>query len=121
MNIVLWILQIPLALHTLFGAVWKVSHSEQAVPSLRAIPHVVWLALIGVELLCAAGLILPLFDKRRTPVAVAAAGCIAVEMVLFACLHLGSGVAGHGELVYWLVVAAIAAFVARGRSARAGR
>jgi hypothetical protein len=40
MNILLWILQILLALHTAMGAVWKFSHSaEQTMPSLKAIPH----------------------------------------------------------------------------------
>ena len=63
MNILLWILQILLALHTITGAVWKFSNSEQAVPSLKAIPHAVWLGMIVIELLCSVGLILPAFNK----------------------------------------------------------
>ena len=43
-NVVLWILQVLLALHTAMGAVWKFSNSEQTVPSLQAIPHGAWLA-----------------------------------------------------------------------------
>lgn len=42
MNILLWVLQILLALHTVIGAVWKFSNSEQTVRSLNAIPHGVW-------------------------------------------------------------------------------
>ena len=59
MNILLWVLQILLALHTAAGAVWKFSNSEQTVPSLSAIPHGVWLAMSVFELACVVGLILP--------------------------------------------------------------
>ena len=60
MNVLLWILQILLALHTIMGALWKFSHSaEQTMPSLKAIPHGVWLAMSLIELLCAVALILP--------------------------------------------------------------
>jgi hypothetical protein len=65
MNILLWTLQILLALHTIMGAVWKYSNSEQSVPSLKAIPHGVWLGLGIVELACAVGLVLPLLMKSK--------------------------------------------------------
>ena len=51
MNILLWVLQILLALHTAIGAVWKFFNSEQTVPSLKAIPHGVWLSLSVIEIL----------------------------------------------------------------------
>ena len=38
MNILLWILQILLALHTAVGAIWKFSNPAQNLPSLSAIP-----------------------------------------------------------------------------------
>ncbi len=53
MNIALWILQVLLALHTAMGAVWKLSHSEQTVASLSALPHALWLGLSGLEVLAA--------------------------------------------------------------------
>ena len=115
MNVFLWILQVLLALHTVTGAVWKFSHSEQSIPSLRALPHAVWLALIGVELLCAIGLILPALSRPTATLAPVAAAVIGAEMLLFSGVHLGSGVTNHGELVYWLVVAALCAFIAWGR------
>ena len=117
MNIVLLVLQILLALHTIMGAVWKFSHSEQAVPSLTAIPHGVWLALSAVELLCALGLVLPVFAKRLGNVAALAAAVIGAEMLVFVGLHLHSGEANHGEMIYWLVVAALCTFIAVGRFA----
>ena len=115
MNILLWILQILLALHTTAGAMWKFFNAEQTVPSLKAIPHGVWLGMSGVELLCAVGLILPAFSKRLSIAAPVAAICIAAEMLLFSGLHLASGNPDRGELAYWLVVAAVCAFVAYGR------
>jgi hypothetical protein len=50
-----------------------------------------------------------------TVLAPIAATCIAAEMLLFSGLHLYSGVAEHGPVIYWLVVAAICAFIAFGR------
>jgi hypothetical protein len=116
MNILLWVLQILLALHTIMGAVWKFSHSaEQTMPSLKTIPHGVWLALSGFELLCSLGLILPAFGTQLGILAPIAAACIAAEMLLFCGLHLYSRDANYGPMIYWLVVAAISGFIAYGR------
>ena len=115
MNILFWVLQILLALHTIMGAVWKFSNSEQTVPSLKAIPHGVWLAMSVFELLCSLGLILPAFNKSWSIMAPIAAVCIAAEMLLFCGLHVYSGDPKHGHMIYWLIVAAIGAFTAYGR------
>ncbi|HTV67160.1 MAG TPA: DoxX family protein, partial [Rhizobiaceae bacterium] len=64
MNILLWVLQILLALHTVTGAVWKFFNPAQAaVPSLAAIPPSAWLGLSVIEILCAIGLVFPFFYK----------------------------------------------------------
>jgi uncharacterized membrane protein len=116
MNILLWVLQGLLALHTAIGAVWKFSHTaEQTMPSLGAIPHGAWLAMSVIELLCAVGLVLPAFNQSLAALAPVAAVLIAVEMLLFCGLHLSSGDANSGPLIYWLVVAAVCAFIAYGR------
>jgi DoxX-like family len=117
MNILSWVLQILLALHTIMGAVWKFSNSEQTVPSLKAIPHEVWLAMSVIELLCSLGLILPAFNKHLAILAPIAAACIAAEMLLFSGLHIFSGDANYSHMIYWLVVAALCAFIAYGRFA----
>src|ERR1041385_9175475 len=83
MNIFLWILQVLLALHTMMGAAWKLSNSEQAVPSLSAIPHGIWLLLIVVELLCAAALVVPGLSKRLGGLVPLGALGVAAEMLLF--------------------------------------
>src|SRR5262245_13993911 len=115
MSIFLWVLQILLALHTAMGAVWKFSNSEQTVPSLKAIPHGVWRAMSVVELLCSLGLILAVFSTPLAILATIALSFIAAEMLLFCGLHLYSGNANHGQMIYWLVVAAVCAFIAYGR------
>jgi hypothetical protein len=116
MNILLWVLQVLLSLHTIVGAIWKFSHTaEQTMPSLKAIPHGVWLAMSGIELLCALCLLLPAFNKPLAILAPVAGVCIALEMLAFCGVHLASGAADFGPLIYWLVVAAIAGFIAFGR------
>lgn len=115
MNIFLWVLQVLLALHTIMGALWKFSNPEQSVGSLSVIPHGVWLGLSGFELLCAVGLLLPAFKRSLGKAAPIAALGIAAEMLLFTGIQLTSGQENHGEAIYWLVVAAVCAFIAYGR------
>ena len=115
MNIALWTLQILLALHTVMGAVWKFSNPEQSLPSLKAIPHGVWLGLSLVELACAATLVLPLLAKSLGSWVPIAALVIVAEMALFSGVHLASGGGTPGQLVYWIVVASLCAFLAYGR------
>lgn len=115
MNILLWVLQILLALHTVTGAVWKFFNSEHSVPSLAAIPHGAWLSLSVFELACALGLVIPALSKPLGILAPIAALGIAAEMLLFCGLHLASGDPNHGSMIYWLVVAAVCAFIAYGR------
>ena len=115
MNIFFWVLQILLALHTVTGAIWKFSNSEQSVPSLSVIPHGVWLAMSFLELLCCVGLILPALNKARGNLAPLAAVIIAGEMLVFCGVHLYSGDTNHGQIIYWLVVAAVCAFTSYGR------
>ena len=114
MNILFWILQILLALHTITGAAWKYTNSEQSIPSLSAIPHGVWIALMVIEYVCGLGLIVS-FVKGLAKLAPIAAACIAMEMIFFSVVHLISGNTEHGQMIYWLVVATLAGFIAYGR------
>ena len=116
MNMLFWILQVLLALHTAVGAVWKFSHSAgQTMPSLKAIPQGVWLGMSGLELLCVVGLLLPAISKPLGILAPIAAVCIAAEMLVFCGLHLASGDPHRGPMAYWLIVAAFCAAIAYGR------
>jgi hypothetical protein len=116
MNVVLWVLQVLLALHTAMGAVWKLSHTpEQTMPSLKAIPQGAWLAMSGFEMLCALSLVLPAFYGSLGVLAPVAAGGIAAEMLFLTAVHYRAGNPRHGPAIYWLVVAALCAFIAYGR------
>lgn len=117
MNIFLWVLQIVLALHTVMGAGWKFTNTEQSVPALSAIPHEVWLAMGVFELLFSLGLILPAFNKSLAILAPVAAACIAAEMLLFCGLQMHSGDTNNGHMIYWLIVAALCALIVYGRRA----
>jgi len=115
MNIALWILQALLAAHTAMGAVWKFSNSAQAVPSLAAIPHALWMTMAGLEILVSVALVLPALIASLGIVVPIAAASIALEMLMFVMLSLRSGHAATGEIIYWLVVAAVCLFIAYGR------
>jgi hypothetical protein len=115
MNILFWVLQILLALHTIVGAIWKFSNSEQTAGSLKSIPHGVWLSLSIIELACALGLILPLLSKKLGILAPISALIIAAEMLLFCCIHFFSGSTNYSQPIYWLVVTVVCIFIAYGR------
>jgi len=117
MNIFLWVLQVLLALHTIMGAVWKFFNAEQNVPSLKAIPHGVWLGMGVLECIVSAALILPALYRPVGIVAPIAALCVAAEMLAFCAIHLRSGDANYGPMIYWLVIAGICGFIAYGRFA----
>jgi hypothetical protein len=68
-----------------------------------------------VEILCTVGFLLPALGHRFALLSPLAAGVIAAEMLLFCALHLTSGEEGAGQLVYWLVIAALTGFVVYGR------
>jgi len=116
MNILLWILQVLLALHTLTGAFWKFSTSEQSDPALAVIPHVIWLSLGVVEIIISIFLILPAVIKSLKILAPIAALFIVFEMLCYIILQLFSGDPNNNShIIYWLVVAVISGFIAYGR------
>lgn len=116
MNILLWVLQVVLAFHTVTGAYWKFSHTAaQTMPALGVIPQPVWLLMSVVEIAISFVLVAPALNKRFTRFVPFAAGAIVAEMLLFCALYLASGNTDFGPLMYWLVVAAISFIVAYGR------
>lgn len=115
MTIFLWILQILLAVHTAIGAVWKLTNPAQTIPSLQAIPHPAWLALSGLEILCALCLLAPIASKGMAVLVPVAVLMIGAEMLLFCALHLATGAAGNGQMIYWFAISLVCAFLAYGR------
>ena len=118
MNAALWVMQVLLALHTVAGAVWKFFNPVQTVPSLQLIPNGAWQALGVVELFLGLALVLPALYRPAALLAPVAALCIAAVMLLYCALHLYSGDPDHGQMIYWLAVAAVCAFIAGGRLMR---
>ena len=117
MNILLWVLQILLALHTIMGAVWKFSNSQQTVVSLKAIPHGMWLSFGVIELICSLFLLLPIISKKLSVMTPFAAGFIALEMLFYCMYTIFAGTVIQTELIYWFIVFVISAFIAYGRYA----
>ena len=115
MTILLWAMQILLAAHTAIGAVWKVSNSEQAVPSLSMIPHAGWLGLAVVEVIAAVLLVLPLVAGGTGRWVPLAAGFVALEMLAFVALHFAGGARELASPGYWAGVAVFALLIVWGR------
>lgn len=115
MNIFLWIVQVLLALHTLMGAVWKFSNSEQSLESLSVLPHSVWIGLAVLEIICSLALLLPAIKKGVGMLVPISALVIAGEMILFTGLHINAGTEDKTPMYYWLVVTVICAFLAYAR------
>lgn len=114
-NVILWTLQVLLALHTLVGAAWKTMNPADAIPSLAAIPQGVWIVLIGFEVLCAIGLVIPALRRSLGHFVPLAALGIAVEMLGLCLAGWQSGVVTAGEIAYWIAVAAVCGLVIVGR------
>jgi len=90
MNILLWILQVLAAL--LFGAsgvmkVFLFDRVSEGVPSFGALPRGGWKALGVLELLCAAGLIVPAALHWHPALTVVAAAFLTVESLVFVWVH----------------------------------
>ncbi len=68
-----------------------------------------------VELAAAAALVLPALNRGWAPLIAVAAFFLIAEMVLFSIVHLASGHPFDGSVIYWIVVAAFAGFIAWGR------
>jgi hypothetical protein len=109
MNILLWVLQILLAVYYLMGGSWMILK----VPPvwLKLLPKPVWMVLGVLQALFAAGLVLPGaigFMPILTPIA---AVCVVVETVSVSAL---TGVKFKG-FIWILVPALLVLFVAYGR------
>jgi hypothetical protein len=116
MNVFLWILQILLAVHTLMGALWKLSNpAEQAVPSLQAIPQPLWIGISLLEVFLAIALVVPLFNRKAAILAPISATIIAAIMFIYSGIHLASVEPNNSPIIYWMGVTAVCAFIAWGR------
>jgi hypothetical protein len=120
MNVLLWILQIPLALLCLAGGAYKVFMFDQVANEVwfGALPRGGWAALGVFEMVCGVLLIVPAANWMRslTPVAATA---LAVEALALAAVYArySRQLTATNPLVWSLVMGLLAAVVAYGRYA----
>jgi hypothetical protein len=114
MNILLWVLQILLALYYLVGGMYMANHYKILAneSALNSLPATAWIALAMLQILFAIGLVLPgVVRKFRKLIPISAAGLVIISL-------LGSAlyVAYAGSGILWAIVPAILlAFIVYGR------
>ena len=112
MNILLWVLQILLALWNITGGIYMVNNYEKLanVWALNTLPQPAWMALGVLQALFALGLVLPGAVRVLPKLTPVSAACLAVISLLGMALYVAyAGFPGN----LWAVVPAIlAAFVA---------
>lgn len=118
MNILLWVLQVFAAL--LYGAsgVMKVFMFDKIsadVPSFGALPKPAWTALGIIELVCVAGLIVPMLFNWHPSLTAVAAVILAIESLVFIFVHVKYR--ETPSIVMSGVLGLVMAFVAYGRLA----
>ena len=116
MNILMWVLQVLAAL--VYGAsgvmkVFLLDTVSEGVPSFGALPREAWMALGILELVCAAGLIIPAAVRWRPTLTVVAATLLALESLVFIGVH----VRYHemGSILMSGLLGLLMAFIAYGR------
>jgi DoxX-like family len=115
MNILLWVLQVLAAL--LYGAsgvmkVFMFDKVSEGVPSFGALPREAW-TVLGLELVCTVGLIVPAAFHWKPALTVVAATVLAIESLVFAGVH-----AQYGEItpiMLSVVLGLLMVFIAYGR------
>ena len=119
MNVLLWILQVALALFSFEGGAYKVFHFQELakVPQTVALSRGGWGALGVFEMLCAILLVVPAAVKLVPVLTPLAAAALALESLALAVLFAQYSlvVSATNPLVYVVVMGLIAAFVAYGR------
>jgi uncharacterized membrane protein YphA (DoxX/SURF4 family) len=121
MNILLWILQVALALLSLAGGAYKVFGFDAVAnqPFFGALPRGGWGALGVFEMVCAILLIVPAATKWMPAPTPFAAGALALESLALGALYAQYSLAltAANPLVWVVLMGVIAAFVAWGRFA----
>jgi uncharacterized membrane protein YphA (DoxX/SURF4 family) len=116
MNVLLWIIQIVLALFSIAGGAYKIFqfHEIANMPQTRGIPHGGWIALGVFEIVCGLLLLIPAFKRHLTPLAAVA---LAAENIILAIYfaRYSRDIAATNPLVWVVGIAVLAVIVAWGR------
>src|SRR5262245_64932442 len=112
MNILLWILQIVLALLCLSGGAFKLSKPGLLALPFRAISSSGWRMVGALELLCGILLILPAATGWRPVLTLIGAAALAVESLLLSVVYgsVSKKMTAANPLVWSLATLAMAAF-----------
>lgn len=121
MNILLWVVQILLAVFCVMGAMWRFTNREQAknIPSLKALSLGMFYFIGICEIVCGLGLVLPGLLALDPTYTATAALCLAVEQLALTILHakfFGFKVRAANPAVWTFAFFVFAAFVAYGRA-----
>ena len=121
MNVVLWVLQVALALLAFAGGAYKVFMFDELakMPATGALARGGWGALGVFEMLCAVLLIVPAAAKWKPSVTPLAAAALALESLALAALYAQHSLqlTATNPLVWVVVMALMAVLVAYGRYA----
>jgi hypothetical protein len=123
MNVLLWVLQVPLALLALAGGAYKVFMFDELakVPAAAALSRSGWGALGVFEMFCAVLLVVSAAVKWMPVLTPLAAAALALESLGLAVLYARYSLelTATNPLVWVVVIGLTAAFVAYGRYALA--
>jgi hypothetical protein len=121
MNILLWILQVALALLCLAGGAYKVFMFEQVANEMwySALPPGGWSGLGVFEMVCGVLLVVPAATNWMPALTPLAAAALALESLALAGLYgrYSLQLTAANPLVWSVVMLLLAAFVAYGRYA----
>ena len=121
MSVLLWALQVLIAMFCIMGSLWRFFNYEQAVndvASLGALSQGMWNAIGAFEIVCALGLILPGAFNMKPSLTPIAAACLTAEMLLISALHInffGFQLQPSNPAMWTVMLSIMAAFVAYGR------
>jgi hypothetical protein len=119
MNVLLWVLQIALAVLYLSGGAYKAFRFAELAQQMGALSHGGWRALGAVEMLGAVLLVAPAAAQWMPVLTPLAAAVLALETLALAGLYArySRELTAANPLVWGLVMGLLAAFLAYGRYA----
>jgi hypothetical protein len=123
MNVFLWVLQVALALLYFAGGAYKVFAFDEIANQMRALSRGGWSALGMLEMLGAILLVVPAATKWMPVLTPLAAAVLALEALALSALYAQYSLelSATNPLIWSVVMALLAAFVAYGRRPTAGQ
>jgi hypothetical protein len=119
MNVLLWIVQAVLALEEIAGGAYKIFNYNEMVPAaaVAALSRGAWAGVGAFEIVFGLLLIIPAATKRKPNLTPLAAVGLMLESLALAGVYArySTALVAANPLVYVLIAAVLAAFVAYGR------